>query len=178
MATRWFATPNNHVAEALRRKKDHGLAEALLIAAHGYWAEGGSVDLTSCVRLDITMTEVRRAAGRRPPHHRLVPKPICTPNSDLLLVCGAPKTGIYSDFTLGSIQFSCSGKLWCHPDTQISPLHAREGVARVAPTPGADATGESESSTTRFTFSPKFIAFGGATQPPRSLERAHPSVSL
>ena len=43
---------------------------------------------------------------------------------------------------------------------------------------GAGATDESESSTTGSTFSPKFVAFGGATQPPRSSERARPSVSL
>ena len=54
---------------------------------------------------------------------------------------------------------------------------AREGVARAAPTPGADATDESKSSKTRSTFSPKFVAFGGAIQPPRSSERALPSVT-
>ena len=49
---------------------------------------------------------------------------------------------------------------------------------RAAPTPGAGATGESESNTTGSTSSQKFVAFGGATQPPRSSERACPSVSL
>ena len=49
---------------------------------------------------------------------------------------------------------------------------------RAAPTPGAGATGESESNTTGSTSSQKFVAFGGATQPPRSSERARPRVSL
>ena len=49
---------------------------------------------------------------------------------------------------------------------------------RAAPTPGAGAMVESESSTTGSTSSQKFVAFGGATQPPRSSERARPRVSL
>ena len=40
LAKRWFANESNQVADALKRVKDHGRAEALLIAAHGHWAEG------------------------------------------------------------------------------------------------------------------------------------------
>ena len=87
-------------------------------------------------------------------------------------------TPICSDFRLGSIRFSCSDLLRCHSKTQISPPRAREGAARATLTPGAGATDESESKTTGSTSSPKFVAFGGATQPPRSSERARPSVSL
>ena len=90
----------------------------------------------------------------------------------------ALRTPIYSDFRLFSIRFSCSEKLRCHPKTQIPLSPTREGVARAAATPGTGATDESESSTTGSTFSRKFVAFGGATQPPRSSERARPSVSL
>ena len=62
-----------------------------------------------------------------------------------------------------------------NPD--LSAPRARRRRAR-----GGDAEGgrdgESESSTTSSTFSSKFVAFGGATQPPRSSARARPSVSL
>ena len=61
LAKRWFANESNQVADALKRVKDHGRAEALLIAAHGHWAEGRDDILATLVKVHITMAELRRA---------------------------------------------------------------------------------------------------------------------
>ena len=61
LAKRWFANASNQVADALKRVKDHGRAEALLIAAHGHWAEGRDDTLSTLVKVHITMAELRRA---------------------------------------------------------------------------------------------------------------------
>ena len=58
LATRWFG---NQVAVALQRVKDHGREEALLIAAHGHWAEGRDDTLAMLVHVHITMADLRRA---------------------------------------------------------------------------------------------------------------------
>ena len=59
LANRLFR--NDHVADLLRRQKDHGRAEALLIAAHGYWAERGHGVLATLVQNHVTMMELQRA---------------------------------------------------------------------------------------------------------------------
>ena len=61
LAKRWFANESNQVADALKRVKDHGRAEALLIAAHGHWAEGRDDILATRVKVHITMADLRRA---------------------------------------------------------------------------------------------------------------------
>ena len=60
LAKRLFANERNQVAAALKRVKDHGRAEALLIAAHGHWAEGRDDTLAALVQAHITMAELRR----------------------------------------------------------------------------------------------------------------------
>jgi hypothetical protein len=61
LAKRLFANERNQVAAALKRVKDHGRAEALLIAAHGHWAEGRDDSLATLVQAHITKAELRRA---------------------------------------------------------------------------------------------------------------------
>jgi len=61
LATRWFANTTNQVAATLERVKDHGRAEALLIAAHGYWADRGDGVLATLVQSHVTMMELQRA---------------------------------------------------------------------------------------------------------------------
>ena len=55
LAKKLFATPNNDVAALLRRQKDHGRAEALLLAAHGHWAEGNLDPLATRVNCQIAI---------------------------------------------------------------------------------------------------------------------------
>jgi hypothetical protein len=61
-----FANERNQVAAALKRVKDHGRAEALLIAAHGHWAEGRDDSLATLVQAHITKAELRRARAQHP----------------------------------------------------------------------------------------------------------------
>ena len=61
LAKSLFANERNQVAAALKRVKDHGRAEALLIAAHGHWAENRDDTLATLVQAHITMAELRRA---------------------------------------------------------------------------------------------------------------------
>ena len=60
LAKKLFATPNNDVAALLRRQKDHGRAEALLLAAHGHWADGNRDVLATRLNCLITMTDLQR----------------------------------------------------------------------------------------------------------------------
>jgi len=60
LAKRLFANKSNQVAAALKRVKDHGRAEALLIAAHGHRAEGRPDTLASLVQACISMDELQR----------------------------------------------------------------------------------------------------------------------
>ena len=53
LAKRLFANESNQVAAALKRVKDHGRAEALLVAAHGHWAEGRDDILATRVKVQI-----------------------------------------------------------------------------------------------------------------------------
>lgn len=58
LANRLFR--NNYVADLLRRQKDHGRAEALLLAAHGHWADGNRDVLATRLNCLITMTDLQR----------------------------------------------------------------------------------------------------------------------
>jgi hypothetical protein len=60
LAKTLFANESNQVAAALKRVKDHGRAEALLIAAHGHRAEGRPDTLASLVQAYISMDELQR----------------------------------------------------------------------------------------------------------------------
>ena len=62
LARKLFANTHNQVAAALRRVKDHGRAEALLLAAHGHWAEKGDDALTKFVQFQVTWAELQRVA--------------------------------------------------------------------------------------------------------------------
>ena len=66
LAKRWFANESNQVADALKRVKDHGRAEALLIAAHGHWVRGGMILWPRSCR----PTSPRRSSTRARSTHR------------------------------------------------------------------------------------------------------------
>ena len=62
LAKKLFATRDNDVAALLRRQKDHGRAEALLLAVHGHWAEERHDVLATRVNCHITMRQLQRVA--------------------------------------------------------------------------------------------------------------------
>jgi len=65
LAKRLF--PNNDVADLLRLQKHHGRAEALLLAAHGHWAEGNRDVLATRVNCQIALRKSQQQRVARAP---------------------------------------------------------------------------------------------------------------